>query len=97
MYSPPEILKFSLALCIPDLESLLSEEAIVLEPVMTQTHQTYVDLSQMDLSDWRKRIHQLKQELRANTPNPKPLLAPPPLTYGSPASSKPTGGRIAAT
>ena len=57
---------------------------------MTQTHQATVDLSQLDLSDWRKRIHQLKQELRDNAPNQNPILPTQPLTYGSQPNSRAT-------
>lgn len=91
------ILKNSLALCIPSAESLSSVEAIVLEPNMPQTHQAKVELSQLDLSDWRKRINQLKQELRANNPRQNPLLTAPPLTYGSQPSPHPSGRRVPTT
>ena len=58
---------------------------------MTQTHQAAVVLSPLDLSDWRKRIHQLKQELRDNAPNQTLRLPTQPLTYGSQPASSPTG------
>ena len=50
---------------------------------MTQTYQAAIDLSPLDLSDWRKRIHQLKKELRDNAPNQTPLPPIQPLPYGS--------------
>lgn len=58
---------------------------------MTQTHQATVVLSPLDLSDWRKRIHQLKQELRDNAPNQNPRLPTQPLTYGSQPAARAAG------
>lgn len=55
---------------------------------MTQTHQATVALFPLDLSDWRKRIHQLKQELRDSAPNQTPRLPTQPLTYGSKPASR---------
>ena len=55
---------------------------------MTPTHQAKVDLSQLDLSDWRKRIHELKQELRETAASPSPFLTNPPLTYGCQPSAR---------
>ena len=63
---------------------------------MTQTHQATVVLSQLDLSDWRKRIHQLKQELRDNAPNQTLRLPTQPLTYGSQPSSRAVGQEASA-
>ena len=60
---------------------------------MTQTSYPAIDLSQLDLSDWRKRIHQLKQELRDNAPNQTPLLPAQPLTYGAQPSSRVAAGK----
>ena len=60
---------------------------------MTQTHQATLVLSQLDLSDWRKRIHQLKQELRDNTPTQNPLLPTQPLTYGSQPAARAVGSK----
>ena len=65
---------------------------------MTQSHQANVDLSQMDLSDWRKRIHQLKQELKANNATTSnPLLANQLSLSGPQALSKPTRQRVTST
>lgn len=62
---------------------------------MTQTHQANVDLSQMDLSDWRKRIYQLKQELKANNATTSnPLLANQLSLSGSPPLPKLTRQRV---
>ena len=60
---------------------------------MTQTHQATVVLSQLDLSDWRKRIHQPKQELRDNRPKQNPLLLTQPLTYGSQPAARAVGSK----
>ena len=64
---------------------------------MTQTHQAKVDLSQLDLSDWRKRIHALKQELRETAASPYPFLTNPPLTYSSRPSSRADKRQVKAT
>lgn len=55
---------------------------------MTQTSYPAIDFSQLDLSDWRKRIHQLKQELRDNAPKQNSLLPTQPLIYGAQPSSR---------